>query len=99
MQRKQFALSFSNSSFISALSTGMRKGEILSLKWDDIDFDRGAILLQATKNGERRVIPLVGLSLESLKKTKSSSQTTLVFPSLKNPNISINIRSAWKKHF
>lgn len=82
---------------VLALSTGMRKGEILSLRWEDIDFDRGAILLQTTKNGERRMISLVGLSLELLKKTKSASQTTLVFPSLKNPNISIDIRSAWEK--
>lgn len=92
----------SNSSYlfpivVLALSTGMRKGEILSLRWDDIDFDRGAILLQTTKNGERRMIPLVGLSLELLRKAKFASQTKLVFPSLKDHNISIDIRSAWEK--
>lgn len=45
---------------ILALSTGMRRGEIMNLKWGDIDLGRGSILLQTTKNGERRFIPLVG---------------------------------------
>jgi len=41
-----------------ALNTGMRKGEILNLKWNDIDFKRGIIHLYHTKNGEKREIPM-----------------------------------------
>jgi integrase len=43
---------------ITALNTGMRKGEILSLKWDNVDLTHGFILLDHTKNGERREIPI-----------------------------------------
>lgn len=43
---------------ICALNTGMRKGEILSLKWDNVDLVHGFILLQITKNGERREVPI-----------------------------------------
>jgi len=43
---------------ITALNTGMRKSEILSLKWDNIDLKNGFILLDKTKNGERREIPI-----------------------------------------
>lgn len=43
---------------ITALNTGMRKGEILSLKWDNVDLRQGFILLERTKNGERRAIPI-----------------------------------------
>ena len=43
---------------ITALNTGMRKGEILSLTWDCIDMKHGFILLDMTKNGERREIPI-----------------------------------------
>lgn len=43
---------------ITALNTGMRKGEILSLKWDNVDLKHGFILLDITKNGERREIPV-----------------------------------------
>jgi len=41
---------------IAALHTGMRKGEILNLKWHDIDFKRDIAYLYQTKNGERREI-------------------------------------------
>lgn len=44
---------------ITALNTGMRRGEILSLRWDkNIDLKHGFILLDITKNGERREIPI-----------------------------------------
>ncbi|MFC1599238.1 tyrosine-type recombinase/integrase, partial [Candidatus Omnitrophota bacterium] len=43
---------------IIALNTGMRKGEILGLKWRDVDLKRGIIYLLNTKNGERREIPM-----------------------------------------
>ena len=32
----------------------------MNLKWSDVDLVQGAILLQITKNGERRYIPLLG---------------------------------------
>lgn len=43
---------------ITALNTGMRKGEILGLKWDNVDLRHGFILLDSTKNGERRETPI-----------------------------------------
>jgi len=43
---------------ITALNTGMRKNEILSLKWEQVDLRHGFILLDVTKNGERREIPI-----------------------------------------
>ncbi|GBE05073.1 tyrosine recombinase XerD [bacterium BMS3Abin10] len=43
---------------VTALNTGMRKGEIFNLKWDNVDLKHGFILLEITKNGERREIPI-----------------------------------------
>ena len=43
---------------ITALHSGLRKGEILSLKWDAVDLKHGFILLDRTKNGQRREIPI-----------------------------------------
>jgi integrase len=43
---------------VCALHTGMRKGEILNLQWDNVDLKHGFILLEVTKNGERREIPI-----------------------------------------
>ena len=82
---------------ILALSTGMRRGEILNLKWSDVDLDRGAILLQTTKNGERRFVPLVGIALDLLKSRHADQPTnSLVFPAPHCPSKPIDIRSAWE---
>jgi integrase len=43
---------------IMALNTGMRRGEIFGLKWENVDLKHGFILLDRTKNGERREIPI-----------------------------------------
>ncbi len=43
---------------MTALLTGMRRGEILNLRWDQLDMQHDFILLDKTKNGERREIPI-----------------------------------------
>jgi integrase len=40
------------------LCTGMRRGELFKLNWDDIDFDRGYITIRAPKGGRDQIIPL-----------------------------------------
>lgn len=47
---------------VLAISTGMRRGEIMNLKWTDVDFARGLIVLTETKNGTSRAVPLFGLA-------------------------------------
>lgn len=42
----------------AALHTGMRKGELLGLKWNQVNFEQGIITLEDTKNHERRDIPM-----------------------------------------
>lgn len=44
---------------ILALTTGMRRAELFTLKWSDIDFKRRMISLEQTKNQERRSVPLL----------------------------------------
>ena len=41
-----------------ALFTGMRRGEMFKLKWDDIDFQRGFISIKNPKGGVSQKIPL-----------------------------------------
>jgi len=43
---------------VAALNAGMRLGEILNLKWQDVDFKRGIIYLLKTKSGDKREIPM-----------------------------------------
>ena len=42
-----------------AMTTGMRRGELFGLRWQDIDLDRRIAVLQNTKNGDRRSVPVV----------------------------------------
>ena len=64
---------------ILALSTGMRRGEILKLTWDRVDLARRLIYLVETKNGEKRMIPIGGHALELICNLPRTSK--YVFPS------------------
>jgi len=67
---------------VVALSTGARKGEILGLRWPDVDMRRGMMTFHQTKNGERRTVPLVGLAHRLLIKFSKVRRidTDLFFP-------------------
>lgn len=45
---------------LAALHTGCRRGELLALRWSDVDFGTGLVTVQASyaKNDERRSVPM-----------------------------------------
>src|ERR1700733_8729773 len=81
-----------------ALSTGARKGEILNLKWRDLDIERQTAVFRETKNGETRTISLTPLIVNCIleEKKKRVILSEYVFPSNdgKSP---ADIRTAWDK--
>ena len=50
-----------------ALLTGMRYGEIVKLRWEDINFELRYATMQQTKNGDKRVIPITEEIIQVLK--------------------------------
>ncbi len=50
-----------------AVETGMRRGEISSIIWEDIDLQKRIIYLWDTKNGENRQVPLSTMAISTLK--------------------------------
>lgn len=73
-----------------ALETAMRRGEILSLRWNDIDLDAGRAWIREAKNGRGRTIPLSAQAREAL--LPLSRTETKVFP------ISANaVQLCWKR--
>lgn len=81
---------------VLAISTGMRHGEIVSLRWPQIDLQRGKLTLHETKNGEIRSVPLAGHALEqiiALSKVRRID-TDLLFPS-QNAKKPIDTRKPW----
>jgi integrase len=65
-----------------AITTGARKGELVRLKWADMDLKTGRALVSETKNDEPRTLPLAGKALESLRalKLRDSARSDYVFP-------------------
>jgi integrase len=49
-----------------AVETGMRLGELLSLEWGLIDVEQRTATLPLTKNGEKRIVPLSPVALQTL---------------------------------
>lgn len=53
--------------FLTMVHTGARRGEILRLRWEDVDFSLGAIRFRGTKNGEDRMIKIPPVVKKMLK--------------------------------
>jgi len=78
-----------------ALHTGCRKGEILGLTWDRVDLKHGFILLDETKSGKRREIPINPTVRELLQGTIRRIDTPLVFWNPETGGKWIDIRGAF----
>ena len=81
---------------VLAISTGMRQGEIMNLKWKDVDLNKGQIILYDTKNDEPRAVPLVGKAMELVKKHPRRLDTQLLFPSKVNKEKPMLLRKPWE---
>jgi integrase len=83
---------------VIALSTGARKMEVLSLTWGDIDLRRQQFVIQDSKNGERRTVPLVGKALEEVQRLWKVRRidTALLFPRVDGQQ-PLDIRYAWRQ--
>ena len=63
----------------AALHTGMRRGEILGLTWERVDFARGVLLLDRTKSGRRREVPMNRAVYDALSALPSEPREGLLF--------------------
>lgn len=65
---------------ITALDTGMRRGELFGLRWNDVDLERNTVTVRHSKNNEFRVIPMTNRVQETLLKQWTKGQIPFVFP-------------------
>jgi len=81
-----------------ALLTAMRYGEIVNLKWKDVDFDQKLITLHETKNGDKRVIPLIEDVRSILQKvSEKRNQSEFIFKSNRLGKRPLSIRKSFAK--
>jgi integrase len=62
-----------------ALFTGLRRGELFKLQWQDVDFDRGFIHIRTPKGGQDQKIPLNPAARELLE-AHPRTGSPFVFP-------------------
>ena len=62
-----------------ALNTGMRKGGLLGLRWDQVNLEQGIISLLDTKNHERRDLPMNETVETTLRALKAEHQGEYIF--------------------
>ncbi len=72
-----------------AISTGARRGELIRLRWIDVTVDAPSpqAIIQRTKNGDPRRLPLVGKALAALGRLRhaNAARSEFVFPHRSNP--------------
>lgn len=83
-----------------AVSTGMRRSEILKLRWLDVDLAHNRILLPQTKNGEGRIVYLnrgASATLRALPFGPETKATDKLFPDLSPPQVSMAFQRACRE--
>lgn len=78
-----------------ALCSGARFGEIIGLRWSMVDLSRECAFLPTSKNGEPRVLPIVGDALTMLRARPRGIGRTLLFAAPDNPDKPRNVWQAW----
>lgn len=66
--------------FLLGIFLGLRKKELMTLEWGDVDFDERKITLRNTKNHKDHVLPLCDFLVKRLKDRRSSVHGNYVFP-------------------
>lgn len=77
-----------------ALTTGARRGELLGLRWGDVDLARGVASVGRSKNGDPKVLPLVPHVVEELRRF-AGVPGARVFPSKRLPEQPCDFKVHW----
>src|SRR3989475_3905658 len=78
-----------------ALHTGMRLGEILNLRWQDLDLSSGFILVRDSKNGQARQVPMDSMISTLLRSWPRLSDQDIVFTSVLTGGRIVDVRTGF----
>lgn len=81
---------------LMALTTGARRGELLGLRWGDVDLTQRVLHIGRSKNGDPKVLPLVAAVVEELQRIKGKPDA-LVFPARLDPSHPMAIEDRWRQ--
>lgn len=79
---------------LMAMTSGMRRSELMGLRWSDLDFDRNLACLADTKNGDPRNCPIPDFVMEQLRPLRRVGNG-LLFPSTTDPDKPFEFKKHW----
>ena len=81
------------------LLTGARKSNVLSMRWQDIDFNLGhwRIPGEESKNGQPMLIPLTKVATEILTRRRRVKNSEFVFPGMGVKGHMTSPKAAWMR--
>ena len=80
---------------LMAMVTGARKGELMNLRWCDVNIKDSTGYLGDTQNGSSRELHFPPVVLAELKRFQEVG-SGLIFPSAELPNQPMDFRKAWR---
>jgi integrase len=81
---------------LMAITTGARRGELLHMRWGDVDLARKVVHVARTKNGDAKVMPLVPAVVEEMQRFAGGA-SELLFPARLRPDHPMAIEDRWRQ--
>lgn len=75
--------------------TGVRRGELFSARWKDIDLERRLWFIPRTKNGQSRHVPLSKPALAIIEALPRSAKSEFVITSAKSGKPYVSVKKSW----
>lgn len=82
---------------LMALTTGARKGELIGIKWADVDLVRAVVHVGRTKNGDPKCLPLVPAVVEQLRAFDRNTPSAFVYASQRTMAKPYAFEQRWKE--
>ena len=84
---------------LMGITTGARRGELEALRWRDVDLERAEATVHRSKNGDRKVLPLVPAVVEELTRLQPNPHkpAALVIASKRRPDTAFNFDLVWSE--
>ncbi len=83
--------------FMMSLLTGMRRSDVLAMRWEQISMERGEWRIPDPKNGEPLTVPLIVEVVGLLKERRQPEPGEWVFPGEGKTGHLVEPKTAWKR--